>query len=374
LVNDQKGRRGWYHSPERSRVIGRRLGRRRSERRQMLIRIDDSKLLYRQIYDHFREAILSGRLHAGAPLPSTRALATELGVSRRTVLIAYDQLLAEGYTVGRVGSGTVVAALPWPRRPRPAAPAPGGRRPRHAVAVRMSAYAERLTRAAPLPPPEWRLREYPLRYDFSYGLPSIESFPRQTWRRLFARCIKTASARTLAYGSPEGHPTLREAIARYLERGRAVNCDPSQIVIVGGSQQALDRTARVLLNPGDGVVMEEPHYQGAREVFAAVGARLIPVPVDAEGLQVEHLPPRPGGARLAYVTPSHQFPTGGTMPLSRRIELLDWAERVGAYILEDDYDSEFRYGDRPVPAVQGLDRTGRVAYMGTFSKVLFPAL
>src|SRR5262245_38364332 len=174
LVNDQKTAPGMV--PLARGIAGdrARLGRHRSERRQMLIRIDDSKLLYRQIYDHFREAILSGRLHAGAPLPSTRALAAELGVSRRTVLIAYDQLLAEGYTVGMVGSGTVVAALPWPPAGTPVTTAATAARSRHAAAVRMSAYAERLTRAAPLPPPEWRLREYPLRYDFSYGLPSIE--------------------------------------------------------------------------------------------------------------------------------------------------------------------------------------------------------
>ena len=146
------------------------------------------------------------------------------------------------------------------------------------------------------------------------------------------------------------------------------------MLVVGGSQQALDLTARVLLNPGDGVVIEEPHYQSAREVFDTLGARLIPVAVDDEGLDVSRLPQRPGAARLVYVTPSHQFPTGATMPLARRIALLEWAERVGAYVLEDDYDSEFRYGDRPVPAVQGLDRADRVAYMGTFSKVLFPGL
>ena len=335
----------------------------------MLIQIDDSKVLYQQIYAHLRDAILGGRLEAGAKLPSTRALASELGVSRRTVLVAYDQLIAEGYIVGEGGSGTRVAALPALEPVPEPQRGVGGRAP-----AQLSAYGEQIAETSPLPPPTWTLQKYALRYDFNYGIPALEPFPRDVWRRLFSNCVNRASTLGFAYGAPEGYPALREAIARYLQSARAVECDASRVLVVGGSQQALDLTARVLLNPGDGVVIEEPHYQSAREVFDTLGARLIPVPVDGDGLDVSLLPQRPGVARLVYVTPSHQFPTGATMPLARRIALLEWAERVGAYVLEDDYDSEFRYGDRPIPAVQGLDRADRVAYMGTFSKVLFPAL
>jgi GntR family transcriptional regulator / MocR family aminotransferase len=336
----------------------------------VLIELDDSQVLYLQIYRHLRAAILGGQLQPGAKLPSTRALASELGVSRRTVLVAYDQLIAEGYVVGEVGSGTRVAPLPaLEAPPEPPAAKVDGRMP-----PQLSAYGQHVAETAPLPPPSFTLHDYTLRYDFNYGIPALEHFPRDVWRRLFATYIKRASTRDLAYGPPEGHPVLRDAIARYLQTARAVECDAAQILVVGGSQQALDLTARVLLDPGDGVVVEEPQYQSAREVFHTLGARLIPVPVDEDGLDVSRLPQRPGAARLVYVTPSHQFPTGATMPLSRRMALLEWAERVGAYVLEDDYDSEFRYGDRPVPAVQGLDRADRVAYMGTFSKVLFPAV
>jgi len=336
----------------------------------LLIPIDDSKVLYRQIYAHLRREILSGRLEAGMKLPSTRALASELGVSRRTVLIAYDQLIAEGYVVGETGSGTRVAELPaLEPELEPTTGKVGGRAP-----AQLSVYGEQIAETSPLPPPTWTLQDYALRYDFNYGIPALEPFPRDVWRRLFANCVNRASRLGFAYGAPEGIPALRTAIARYLQSARAVECDASRVLVVGGSQQALDLTARVLLNPGDAVVIEEPHYQSAREVFDTLGARLIPVPVDEQGLDVSRLPQRPGAARLVYVTPSHQFPSGATMPLARRIALLEWAERVGAYVLEDDYDSEFRYGDRPVPAVQGLDRAERVAYMGTFSKVLFPAL
>jgi GntR family transcriptional regulator/MocR family aminotransferase len=191
---------------------------------------------------------------------------------------------------------------------------------------------------------------------------------------LLARRARAVSVSALHYGPPEGYAPLREAIAAYLGRSRAVLCEPGQIIVVNGSQQALDLAARVLLDAGDSVLIEEPHYQGARQVFLAAGARLLPMPVDEEGLVTTSLPDARAAARLVYVTPSHQFPTGTIMSLVRRLALLQWAEATAAYVLEDDYDSEFRYEGRPVEAVQGLDRSGRVIYIGTFSKVLFPAL
>jgi GntR family transcriptional regulator/MocR family aminotransferase len=340
----------------------------------MFVKLDDASALYQQLYHTLRNAILTGQLAPGTRLPSTRMLARELGVSRNTVLLAYDQLLAEGYVVGHTGSGTfVAAALPdnlfsttqGTRRAAcvSAAPAP-----------RLSAYGERAAGAIPVPAPGPVLPFPAVRYDFRYGVPAIEEFPHEVWRRLLARRARAASLRSLYYGPPEGYVPLREAIADYLRRTRAVVCEPEQIVIVNGSQQALDLAARVLLDPGAGVVIEEPHYQGARQVFLAAGARLYTVPVDAEGLDVTALPDVAAGVRLAYVTPSHQFPSGVIMSLARRLALLTWAARMEAYVLEDDYDSEFRYAGRPVEAMQGLDRRGRVIYVGTFSKVLFPAL
>jgi GntR family transcriptional regulator / MocR family aminotransferase len=340
----------------------------------MFVKIDGEGVLYQQLYQTFRRAILAGHLAAGARLPSTRALARDLGVSRNTVLLAYDQLLAEGYAVGHTGSGTYVAsALPdaIPAASRTASPANTASA---AVPLRLSAYGQRVAASAAALPLGGLPSAAALRYDFRYGVPAMAEFPQEIWRRLLARRARLASVRSLQYGPPEGYMPLRQAIADYLCRARAVAGAPEQVVVVNGSQQALDLAARLLLDPGDGVVIEEPHYPGARQVFLAAGARLIPVPVDAEGLDVRALPEATAQARLVYVTPSHQFPSGAIMSLTRRLALLAWAERHGAYILEDDYDSEFRYAGQPVEAMQGLDRSGRVIYVGTFSKVLFPAL
>jgi len=212
-----------------------------------------------------------------------------------------------------------------------------------------------------------------LRYDFRYGIPAIGDFPSETWSRVITRRARGVTLRTLRYGRALGYGPLREAIAQYVTRARGVVAAPDQVVVINGSQQALDLVSRLLLDPGDRVVVEEPCYQGARNVFVAAGARLAPVSVDEAGLDVSQLPRRKA-VRLAYVTPSHQFPLGGLMPLARRLDLLRWAEETGAHVLEDDYDSEFRYEGRPVEAVQGLDRSGRVLYVGTFSKILFPSL
>jgi GntR family transcriptional regulator/MocR family aminotransferase len=340
----------------------------------MFVKIDAAGTLYQQVYQALRGEILSGQLAPGSRLPSTRGLARELGVSRNTVLLAYEQLLAEGYAVGQVGSGTYVAAA------LPEAPLSPVRVPRQAISTQactmphLSAYGRRMLGEPLVPPPSMAAHRYAVRYDFRYGLPAVEEFPHAIWRRLLARCARAVSPEALHYGPPEGHAPLRQAIADYLRRARAVVCTPEQIVVVNGSQQALDLVARVLLDPGDQVVIEEPQYQGARRVFLAAGAPLITVPVDTEGLQTVALPPPVAGARLVYVTPSHQFPTGAIMSLARRLALLAWAEQAGSYVIEDDYDSEYRYAGRPVEAVQGLDRSGRVIYVGTFSKVLFPAL
>jgi GntR family transcriptional regulator/MocR family aminotransferase len=334
----------------------------------MIVSLEGTGPLFQQVYEGLRGEILAGRLGPGSRLPSSRALASDLGVSRTTVMLAYDQLLAEGYVTGRVGSGTYVAAELPDATLRPAAPVPAAEAP--PAEARLAAYGERLRALGVIPP----ARPGAVRYDFRYGLPPVEEFPHETWRRLLARRTRGASLASLRYGPPEGYEPLRVAIAGYLHRSRAVACRPEQVVVVNGSQQALDLTARVLLDAGDTVVLEEPHYQGARKVFQAAGARLVAVEVDGDGLDVTRLPEAAAAARLAYVTPSHQFPTGATMTLARRLELLRWAERRGVFVLEDDYDSEFRYEGRPVESVQGLDRAGRVIYVGTFSKVMYPAL
>jgi len=338
----------------------------------MLFSIEGRKDLSRQLYQSIRSAILSGQLIGGSRLPPTRGLAQDLSVSRNTVLLAYDQLLAEGYVEGRVGSGTYVAsALPETGLGIAGATrqaAPGERGSHH-----LSTYGRRLLdeSIAPL----WTLgQSHGLLYDFRYGVPAVEEFPHELWRRLLMRRARAASVRSLEYGPQEGYAPLREVIADYLQRVRGVVCEPEQVLVVNGSQQALDLAARVLLDPGDRVVIEEPHYPGARRVFLAAGAHLTTGPVDSEGLDVDALPPTAPSARLAYVTPSHQFPSGVIMSLRRRLALLAWAEANQAYVIEDDYDSEYRYEARPVNALQGLDRAGLVIYAGTLSKVLFPAL
>jgi len=281
-------------------------------------------------------------------------------------VLAYEQLLAEGYASARAGSGTYAA-----RTLAPDAPATRGAEPvRLPSSPHLSRFGSRAVESA-RGLPSWRLRETPLPYDFRYGRPASGDFPHDAWRRVLARCARRASQESLDYGVPEGLASLRAAIADYASRTRAVRCGPDDVVIVNGSQQGLDLAARVLVDPGDVVVLEEPHYAGARRVFEAAGARVRAVAVDGDGLRVAELPRM---ARLAYVTPSHQFPTGAVLPAPRRLALLAWAERAGAWLVEDDYDSEYRYAARPVESLQGLDRVGRVLYVGTFSKVLFPSL
>jgi GntR family transcriptional regulator / MocR family aminotransferase len=317
--------------------------------------------LFRQVYMGFRQAILSGSLRGGEKLPSTRDLAEQLGISRTVVLLAYDQLLAEGFAVGRAGSGTYVsseAAVGYPSRSQGSAKlwlSPFG------------AYAAASWSRINVP----QRRSRPLLYDFAYGRSDLNTFPLEMWRRLLLRQTRKAPVSELDYGPPTGNLALREAICAHLRRSRAVVCDPSQVVVVNGSQQALDLIARVLIEKDDRVAIEDPGYQGTREVLRACGARLVPVAVDRQGLDPKKLPAK---ARIAFVTPSHQFPTGAILPLARRIALLEWAKNQDAVVVEDDYDGEFRYEGQPLESLQGLDQEGRVIYIGTFSRTVFSSL
>jgi len=322
--------------------------------------------LFRQLDRQLREAILSGRLVPGTRLPASRILARELGVSRMTVTVAFDQLIAEGYLEGRRGAGTFVASeLPadvagiagdagWPLT---GAPARAG----------LSARGEvlRSTRAGARP-------ETP--GAFTPSVPAFEEFPFRAWARLTARHVRRPPPELLRYGDPAGYGPLREAVATYLRDARGVRCDASQVIIVSGAQQAFELAGWMLLDPGDPVWVEDPGYVAGRDALRAAGARVHGVPLDGAGMDIAAGAAAHCNPRLVLVTPSRQHPLGITMTLRRRLELLRWAQDNGVWVLEDDYDSEFRYRDRPVAAMQGLDRQGCVIYTGTFSKVLFPSL
>jgi GntR family transcriptional regulator/MocR family aminotransferase len=297
-------------------------------------------------------------------VPSTRALAGDLGVSRLPVLAAYDQLLHEGYLVARTGSGTFVSdAVPDDllRSPAPPAPPASGGGPR-----------SRPARAVPRPAP--RARDYGGLGPFRMSLPGLDQFPHTTWARMVARHAHALSHAQMAYSDPAGTTALRVAIADHLRSARGVRCEADQVLVVSGSQAALRITAAALLGPGDRVAMEEPGYPFARKALAANGAEMVPVPVDGEGKSVTTLGRRERRVRAVYVTPSHQYPLGMSMTAARRFALLDWAARREAWVIEDDYDSEYRYVSRPLGALQGMDPNERVVYIGTFSKVMFPAL
>jgi GntR family transcriptional regulator / MocR family aminotransferase len=325
--------------------------------------------LYRQLYEWFRRAISDGRLRPGQRVPSTRNLAAELQISRMPILGAFEQLLAEGYLETFVGAGTRVApsipddTLRLPVKGRKAfQEATEKRGPR-----RLSRRGVRLTN---LPAQSWvdNLGA------FRVSLPALDQFPVGIWSKLVARHSRKASRGSMAYNNAMGHPPFREAIAEYLGTVRGVQCEPSQILVTTGSQQALQLAAQVLLDPNDRICVEEPGYPGARQAFLSAGAQLVPIRVDRDGINVAEITRRDRHARAAYVTPSHQYPMGMAMSAARRMLLLNWAVRSGAWIIEDDYDSEYRFGSRPIASLQGLDTDGRVIYIGTFSKVLFPAL
>jgi GntR family transcriptional regulator/MocR family aminotransferase len=336
------------------------------------LRLDGEGPLQRQVYRALRTAILGGRLRAGERLPSTRALASELRVSRNTVLGAYEQLLAEGYANTRGGSGTYVAQA-LSQSAGGIAQRAAGSSPEASEPPRLSAYGQRLASNLPRGQASWNLPREQVAIDFRYGEPAYSDLPLATWARLLGRRARRLSVKRLAYQAPGGAEELRAALAGYLSRARGVRCSPDQLVVVQGTQQAIDLVTRLLVNPGDTVVLEEPHYPGFSIVLTALGAKLALVPVDGEGLCGEALE-TVHAARLVCVTPSHHFPAGAVLSLPRRLALLEWARRRGAYVLEDDYDGEFRFEGRPLECLQALDRHGRVIYVGTASKLFFPAL
>ena len=331
----------------------------------LLLDPDSPLPLHQQVYRGIRGAVLSGRLSRGQRLPSTRALAALLEISRTTATLACDQLVSEGYLEARRGSGTYVCAqLPEDYL----APALPDREGQEAVRPTLSGYGRRLEG---LGCPEFPAKGLP--YDFSPGRPALDAFPMDIWSRLLTRQCREGGTGLLGYAEdPAGHAPLREALADYLRRSRAVRCEADQVIVVTGCQQAIDLAARVLVDPGATVALEDPGYPKARRSFLAHGARIQPLPVGDDGLELAGL--KTSRPRLVYLTPSHQYPTGLVLDLPRRLELLTWAGEAGALIFEDDYDSEFRFGGRPLPAMQGLDGAGTVLYSGTFSKVLFPAL
>ncbi|HEX8982280.1 MAG TPA: PLP-dependent aminotransferase family protein [Ktedonobacterales bacterium] len=330
--------------------------------------------LYRQLYERLRAHILTGQLEIGARLPSTRALAGQLGVSRNTTALAYDMLLSEGYIESRVGDGARVARTQ---------PEQAMRAPRHRLRTRAEALSTQPVALArrgqtlldtPHPGTLYGAQTGRERHTFRGGEPDVASFPFETWTRLLTRHARHSLPSAALYQPAHGYLPLREAIAAHIGITRGVRCSPEQVIITSGSQGALDLVARTLLDPGDSAWVEDPGYLGARGALLAAGARLVPVPVDRDGLQVTAGRVMAPDARLAVITPSHQFPTGVTMSLSRRLALLSWAREARAWIVEDDYDSEYRYSGRPLEALQGIDRAGVTVYIGTFSKTLFPAL
>jgi GntR family transcriptional regulator/MocR family aminotransferase len=329
----------------------------------MFVELDGDAPLVVQITRSLRAAIVSGTLRPGAALPATRTLAAELGVSRNTVVTAYEQLCAEQLAVAEVGRGTFVAAAVTPSSPqRTEGPAPAPA-PLHEV----SRYAARL-RA--LPAPVLRGPQPQLRYDMRYGEPLVDPLLMSSWRRALGQAAMNCREN---YPPCIGEAALRRAIAEYVLRRRGVLCDADDVVIVSGTHQAICLLARILLDEGDRVAVEDPGYEASVQALQAGGARLVDVPFDAHGLEVSALPRT--GVRMILVTPSHQFPTGAVMSLERRRALLEHADATGSWVIEDDYDGEFRYDGTPLPALRALEAgERRVSYVGTFSKVLFPGL
>ncbi|WP_275184175.1 PLP-dependent aminotransferase family protein [Bradyrhizobium sp. CSA112] len=311
-----------------------------------------------EIYRQIRQAILDGRLRPGERLSSTRELAAALMVARSTVTVAYESLLAEGFATSHTGAGTFVSHQLEAKRP-------ASKTRRSTVrAPQVRGVWETIT----LPPPAFF---HGAPFDFRTGFTDASLFPHRAWRRVVARALRSREMAASGYEPPAGNWELRAAISRHIGISRSVSGSPDDVIVTNGTQQALDIIARVLLEPGDVIAVEDPGYRPPRYLFKALGARVIGVPVDSEGLVVEALPAE---AKAVYVTPSHQYPLGVAMSLSRRRALLAWAERHNAVVIEDDYDSEFRFGGRPLEPLQTLDSTGRVVYVGTFSKTLLPTL
>jgi GntR family transcriptional regulator/MocR family aminotransferase len=309
-----------------------------------------------EIYRQLRRAIVEGQLRPGDPLPPSRELARQLTVSRTTVTGVYDRLAGEGFVTSRMGAGTIVSEYLEPARSR---------------------LKSRQIGDALRPRPVWDAIRLPTvfaqsaPFDFRTGLPDAALFPHDAWRRLTARQLRSEMDGRIVYDPPAGDARLREAIARHIGVSRGIEASADDIVVTNGTQQALDIVTRVLLSPGEHIAREDPGYPPARWAFAALGLQVRGVAVDSEGLVVDAIPRQ---ARAVYVTPSHQYPLGVSMSLSRRLALLAWADRHGAAIIEDDYDSEFRFGGRPIEPLRMLDKTGRVIYIGSFSKTLLPTL
>jgi GntR family transcriptional regulator/MocR family aminotransferase len=323
--------------------------------------------LSRQLAAALRTAIAEGRLGAGARLPSTRALAAELDLARSTVVAVFEQLAAEGYIAAQPGSGYFVPTSLVDAQPRENGIAT---RPMVRRVSRHGALLRELNPQVRTPP-----------RPFELGHADIDPRLVAVWKRLASRALSGRSRLNWGYGDPQGEPALRQAIAEYLAAARGVRCRPEQIVVTSGTQQGLSLAARVLLDPGDPAWVEDPCYRAALDILRAAEAEIVPVAVDEQGLDIGAAPQgqREGGhneprARLVYTTPSRQYPLGMAMPLARRMALLAWAEAEGAWIVEDDYESEFQKPAQMLPSLQGLDRAGRVIYLGTFSKLLFPAL
>ena len=313
--------------------------------------------LFRQLYLQIRQAILAQRLRAGARLPSTRALAAHLSLSRASVVSAYEQLLAEGYITGKVGAGTYISA------DLPEAIDGATRRPKARP------------RALPAPVEDFILSlQQSDERPFNTGRSRVDARTTEAWRRLSQRTCRALDPVHLGYSDPRGLPELRAVIADYLRAARAVRCAPEQILITSGSQHAIDIAIRVLLRPGDDVWVEDPGYFATAAALGAAQVELRPIPVDAQGLDVRAGIAAAPRARAVFVTPSHQFPLGVVLAMARRLDLLAWARDAGSWIVEDDYQSEFRYAGRPLASLQGLDEAGRVIYVGTLNKALFPGL
>jgi GntR family transcriptional regulator / MocR family aminotransferase len=332
----------------------------------LLIRIDGraSEGLQQQVYVAVRRAILEGVLAPGRRLPSSRMLADDLHVSRTTTLLAYEQLLAEGYVAARHGSGTFVAHELPDDLPRLV--------PQRLARTRHPQLSRRGVALAATPGPARRIPGPPRA--FRLGVPALDLFPLRLWSQLVTRRLRSTTIRQLDYAETAGFGELRQAIAEHVQTARGTRCTADQVFVVAGSQRGLQMISHVLLDAGDRVWVEEPGYPGARSALLSAGARIVPGPVDAHGLDVAWAARQAPNARMAYVTPSNQFPLGVPMTLMRRFALLKWASRAGAWVVEDDYDSEFRYLTRPFPCLHGLDGDGRVIYVGTFAKSVFPAL
>jgi GntR family transcriptional regulator/MocR family aminotransferase len=332
----------------------------------LLVRVDTHArdTLQDQISCGIRRAIVDGVLAPGTRLPSSRALALDLGVSRTTTVLAIEQLIAEGYLESRRGAGTfVVSELP-DDRPRTT--------PHRLFRLRHPPLSRRGHALSAISPPGVRLVGPPRA--FRVGVPALDLFPVATWSRLVSRRAKSVTLTHLDYSEPAGILALREALADHVTKRRGTRCTAHQVLVVAGAQRGIEQICRLLLDTGDAAVLEDPCYPGAMSALVSAGARIVPVLVDENGIDASRISADEGTPRLAYVTPSHQFPLGAQMSLARRSALLDWARMSNAWIVEDDYDSEFRYGARPVPCLHGLDRDGRVIYVGSFSKSLFPSL